>query len=405
MPIRVLLVEDDDLTRRMMTALLKKQGFEVIPVANGPMAIAEVKTSPPDIILMDVMMPEMDGYTACRAIRAMPDRAHIPIIMLTALDDVDHKVKGFEAGADDYVVKPCDIEELTARIHVLLRPLVQLRGQLSSEEQARAISIFSLRGGAGVTTVAVNLAAGLARLWNLKVLLADMVETAGQTALFLNQALRSTWADLCRAEVEAIDAELLSSVLLPHESGVMTLASPRRPEEGELITAEKVTRVISLLRRQFTYLVFDLPHRFSDSCLACLDQSDVIVLLLQPEIASLRSASIARETFETLQYLSEKKIYVILNWTFPRQGLALQDIERMLKLPVNLILPYAPDEFVTALNLGKPPVLAGPESPLSVIFEDLAFALSLEQHQKTTPANSTPVWRRVIERQRKRKSA
>jgi pilus assembly protein CpaE len=404
MALRVLLVEDDDLTRRMMTALLTKQGFDVTPAANGPMAIEEVKKAPPDIILMDVMMPGMDGYTACRAIRANPEGAHIPIIMLTALDSVENKVKGFEAGADDYMVKPCDIEELTARIHVLLRPLLKTAGQ-KSEEQGRSIAVFSLRGGSGVSTIAVNLSVGLARLWNTKIVLADMVETSGQSALFLNQSLHSTWADVCHAEADAIDAEMVSAALLPHESGVLTLASPRRPEEGLLMTADKVGQVVSLLRRQYSYLVFDLPHNFSDSCLACLDQSDIILLILQPEIASLRAASMAREIFETLEYPKNKKIFVILNWTFPRQGLNLQDLERMLKMPINLVLPYAPDEFVAALNFGKPPVLEQPESPLGAIFEDLAFALSLEKHQKTPPDNPTAAWKRVAERHRKRKQS
>ncbi len=404
MAIRILLVEDDDLTRRMMTALLTKQGFEVVPASDGPAAIEEVKKNPPMLILMDVMMPGMDGYTACRTIRSLPEGARIPVIMLTALDDVEHKVKGFEAGADDYMVKPCDIEELTARIHVLLRPFIQA-GEEKAEEQGRAISVFSLRGGAGVTTIAVNLAVGLAKLWNVKVVLADMVETAGQSALFLNQSLRSTWADICRAEADDIDPEMVSAALLPHESGVLTLASPRRPEEGLLMTAEKVGRAVSLLRRQYPYVVFDLPHNFGDPCLACLDQSDIILLVLQPEIASLRAASMAREIFETLEYPAAKKIYVLLNWTFPRQGLNLPDLERMLKMPVNLVLPYAPDEFVAALNFGKPPVLEQPESPLGVIFEDLAFALSLEKHQKTPPPVPTAAWKRVAERQRKRKPA
>jgi pilus assembly protein CpaE len=258
-----------------------------------------------------------------------------------------------------------------------------------------------LRGGAGVSTIAVNLAAGLSQLWQMQVGLVDMVSIAGQTALFLNQSLRNTWADICKMEV--IDEDAVLSAMLPHESRIRTLASPRHPEESELLTQEKVQTTLEILRSSFPYVILDMPHDLSERSLTALDLSDVILLITQPEIASLRAASMALEIFETLKYNSKKKIYNILNWTFPRNGLAMKDIERMLKSKIDLIMPYAVDELINALNIGNPPVLSNPEGSLGIMFEDIAMALSKESQRNLKPEQPTLTWKRVNERIRKKK--
>ena len=405
----VLLVDDDEMLRKMTNILLAKQGFDVIAVEDGPKALEQLKITLPDIILLDVLMPGMDGFTVCREIRANPTTAQIPIIMLTALDSVENKVKGFEAGADDYLAKPCDTAELVARINVMIRraeaivPQVTPPATTVSREPARTIAVFSLRGGSGVSTIAVNVAAGLSQLWEMQVALVDMVCVAGQSALFLNQSLRNTWTDICKMEV--IDEDAVLSALLPHESRVRTLASPRRPEESELLTPEKVRTTLEVLRSSFPYVVLDMPHDLNERSLTALDQSDVILIITQPEIASLRAASMAVEIFEALKYSEQKKIYIILNWTFPRLGLAIKDIERMLKTKIDLILPCAADEFITALNVGNPPVLSDPEGPLGIIFEDIAMALSKDTQRQVRPEQPTLAWKRVMERIRKKKQS
>ena len=91
----------------------------------------------PDVILMDVMMPDMDGFTVCREIRSNPVTANVPIIMLTALDWVENKVKGFEAGADDYLSKPFETAELVARINVMTRRAEEKHATIQGTSQTR----------------------------------------------------------------------------------------------------------------------------------------------------------------------------------------------------------------------------------------------------------------------------
>jgi two-component system response regulator MprA len=115
----VLLVDDDAPIRRMLARTLTAEGYAVAAVADGGSALAEVERSLPDVIVLDVAMPGMDGLSVTRRLRAkgLP----VPILLLTARDALQERVAGLDAGADDYLVKPFEVEELTARIRALLR--------------------------------------------------------------------------------------------------------------------------------------------------------------------------------------------------------------------------------------------------------------------------------------------
>ena len=238
MPAKILVVDDDEMMRKMVSQVVARQGMEVILASDGLEAVQLAAEQRPDLILMDVMMPQMDGFQACRRIRTNPATAFIPIILLTAVDTLEQKVNGFEAGADDYLAKPFEPKELLVRISALLRRYAQLHAEALPARQGKIIAVFSLRGGVGVSTVSANLACGLAQLWGQPTVLADLVMTAGQTALMFNLSLRNTWADLARFSIEEIDEDLVHSLLRPHESNVYILAAPSRPEEGELVGAE-----------------------------------------------------------------------------------------------------------------------------------------------------------------------
>jgi len=118
MKTKILLVDDDPNIRQLVNLYLEKEGFEVMMAARGDDAVKMFKTSPPNLILLDLMLPGMDGWQVCREVRKV---SNIPIIMLTAKDETFDKVLGLELGADDYMVKPFDTKELVARIKAVLR--------------------------------------------------------------------------------------------------------------------------------------------------------------------------------------------------------------------------------------------------------------------------------------------
>ncbi|WP_063746936.1 response regulator transcription factor [Streptomyces canus] len=119
MPQNVLLAEDDRAIRHALERALTLEGYQVTAVADGVEALAQAHKTPPDVLVLDVMMPGIDGLQVCRVLRAEGDRT--PILMLTALVETQDRIAGLDAGADDYVVKPFDVEEVFARLRALLR--------------------------------------------------------------------------------------------------------------------------------------------------------------------------------------------------------------------------------------------------------------------------------------------
>ena len=399
MAVRILVVDDTDLNLKMVSAILGKDGYEIVTARNGFEALEVIKTSPPALAILDVMMPDMDGYTLCGHLRKIPSTAKIPIIILTALSGVEDKIKAFDSGADDFLAKPFEPQELRARIKVLLRRAVDVVSTTvhSTAMNGKVIAVFSLRGGLGVSMLASNLAASFSQIWGSPAVLVDLAFLNGQSALLLDLPLRNTWSDLGHSPAKEMDIDLINSTLLRHDSGVHVLASPRRPQDGEVITAEHVQRAIELLRAHYHYIILDLPHDFSETTLVGLDMADQILLMLAPETASVRCAANALETFDQLNYPPER-ISLILNWPFKGKGLPRAGIEGALKKQIDVVIPYAGEAVVASIMYGKPSTLQKPLDPLGAFLEDLAYLYSTEEHKQHPPEKPGEGLKRVKER-------
>ena len=118
---RVLIVEDEPDIRNLVVLHLQRDGYQVTSAGSGEEALRQVRLSPPDLVLLDLMLPTMSGLEVCRRLRQEPATATLPIVMLTAKADEVDKVVGLELGADDYVVKPFSPKELLARVRAVLR--------------------------------------------------------------------------------------------------------------------------------------------------------------------------------------------------------------------------------------------------------------------------------------------
>ena len=118
MPKKILIVEDEANIRELLRLYLEREGYAVIEAENGVEGIKQWKSEKPDMILLDVMMPVMDGWAVCKEIRAESD---VPIIMLTAKGETADRVSGLEMGADDYIVKPLEMPEVIARVRAVFR--------------------------------------------------------------------------------------------------------------------------------------------------------------------------------------------------------------------------------------------------------------------------------------------
>jgi len=143
---RILVVEDEPHLADALSQILAYRGFTVQIAPNGEAALEYIQTSPQDMVLLDVMLPDMDGFEVCRRLRDMSGRM-FPILMLTARDEVKDKIAGLDSGADDYITKPFDFEELLAHIRAGLRRFIgnarssrtMVVGDLSLDTEARQV--------------------------------------------------------------------------------------------------------------------------------------------------------------------------------------------------------------------------------------------------------------------------
>jgi putative two-component system response regulator len=134
-PPRVLIVDDIRQNVDLVSSLMRAEGYEVASASNGLEALAQVASTPPDLILLDIMMPTLDGYAVCRQLKARPETRLVPIVLITALGDEADKLLGIEAGADDFLSKPFSHAELKARV----RSLVKLKAFTDELEHAETM--------------------------------------------------------------------------------------------------------------------------------------------------------------------------------------------------------------------------------------------------------------------------
>jgi pilus assembly protein CpaE len=396
---RVLLIDDEPIYYKMIVHALKPHGYEVEYARTGMDGLKTVPLFNPDVIITDVRLPDLSGYEVAQRLRRDPRFDSIPLIFLTSQADLSNKLKAFEVGADDYLSKPFQPEELVARVGLLVRRGEMLRAARRNEVKDKAVvlTVHSLRGGIGCTSTAVNLGMSFYRLWERPTLVIDSVMNAGQVSLMLNATPLHTWEDLVEVKQNELDHSLVESLVTRHTSGLDFIAAPAYPIAVDSFADEIWQAVLEELRNMYEFIIIDTPHDFSNVAIHGLNLADQILMLLAPEMASIRGAVCALNIYDRLNYAPEK-ILPILNHAAPPSGIRQPQVEKVLKRPVRYSFPHMPSEFLRAINFGEPLVVTYPDSPVTAQFEDVAYTLSKEGLKNIPPAAPTAVWKRVTGR-------
>jgi pilus assembly protein CpaE len=376
---KILVIDDNADLLQMMRLILQGRGnHEVILSADGADGLSRAVTNPPDLAIIDVMMPGITGYDVVRRLREHAQTAEMPILILTARGQMIDRQTALQAGANDHMAKPVTPQALLEKVDELLT----LRGTPSAGgDGGKVVSLLSLRGGVGVTTLAVNLALvgvrvlrtasqGQADADATPVCLVDLSPASGQGTLHLRLSAQKTWAALPGLGVNP-SLNDLTGLLTAHPSGLQLLAAPFEPTFASTLSAALVEGALGRLGSRFGFVVVDIPPLLDVVAASALDVSDRIVLVLTPEVGAIQAAVAMLQVMDEVQ----EKLMVVLNHISPQPGLPEVTIEKALHRPITLKVPYDPAQ-VAALRQGKPLAWAQPSSPLAEAVGQLMGMLS-----------------------------
>lgn len=370
---RILVIDDDVDTLRLVGLMLQKQGYGVSAAPNGTQGLAKALEERPDLILLDVMMPDMDGYEVARRLRNNPSTVNIPILMFTAKSQLDDKVTGFEVGADDYLTKPTHPTELQSHIKALLaRASKQSPKDIVTalhEHHGYIVGVLAARGGLGVSSVAANLAASLCTRTQSDVILAEMVPGQGTFGFNFGVSSQRSMNDFLQVTPPEITREKIQTALVPHNSGVKLLVASANPRDVTLTSQTfnyetLVTRLASMARFVVLDLGTGLPAFVQKILPLCSER--VVVMEGTPSAIQHTKALISNMTD---LHINPNSITVILN---NRQRSEAQmpwtQVQDKLGHQIANTLTPAPELFLQAERMQTPAVMCQPTNMTSQQF-------------------------------------
>ena len=382
---KILIIDDDLDTLRLVGLMLQKQGYEIAAANNGEQGLRKVEEEDPDLILLDVMMPDMDGYEVARRLRLNSQTASIPILMFTAKAQLDDKVTGFEAGVDDYLTKPTHPTELHAHVKALLARSVKAEVSAAPiEKKALVIGIVSVRSGLGVSTTAVNLGSYLETEADDNVIVAEMQPGIGTIGRDLGFEEFDEFASLLKNAPEEITKDNVEAALNKHKSGLRLLLASEQPSDSPLIGA--LPQYKAILRQLIgipDVLILDFGASLSRMSQALLPECDHIIVVVEGVTNTIAHSKLLLKDLLELG-INEKKFTLVMNNRIrSEQLLSLSQVEKGLGAHIGATFTPSPELHAQAVRLNTVGILVQPESIVKQQFKKLAeIIIKLEAEEE-----------------------
>jgi pilus assembly protein CpaE len=364
---KILIIDDDLDTLRLVGLMLQRQGYQISAATNGQQGLEKAFEEDPDLILLDVMMPDMDGYEVTRRLRQNPSTLQTPILMFTAKTQLDDKVVGFEVGANDYLTKPTHPSELQARVKTLLARVNSKKsatGSLSDQNRGYVIAVLGARGGLGTTTMAVNVGAGLQSRTKSEVIVAEMLPGQGALALDTGVNYSKGLVDLLSlSKLSDITRDSVREVLVQHPAGLKLLLASDRPRDMHLINQtanyETLVKKLSALAR---FVVLDLGVGIQPFAEKILPLCNEVLIVLEGVPNTIIHTKALIDDIAALG-IPRKNIKVVLNNRIRSETqLASSQVQAQLEHEILSTLTPAPELFVQATRMQTPAILCQPDS-------------------------------------------
>jgi pilus assembly protein CpaE len=375
---KILIVDDDRDTLRLVGLLLQRKGYEIIAAERGSQGLEKVFQETPDLILLDVMMPDMDGFEVLRQVRGNAKTSNIPVIMFTAKTQVDDKVAGFEAGADDYLTKPTHPSELTARVKALLartsqRKAVVPTAEAAGNERGAVIGVLAAKGGLGVTTVAANLAYTIQKNHRGNVVLTDFRPGNGNLSLALGFKNQAAMNKILTKQVSDISAADVQGALQMTDAGVRVLLSSYMPSDIKLIEAtDQLVATVRHLSYLGNYTVIDLGNTLTPAIQKVIDLCTQLIIVTEPVESTITHTKALLDEL-SMQILGLGNIHVVLvNRIRSETHMSTRAVQDKLGRPVSAMISPAPELAATAGTQNAPMVVVQKEGLINQQYDKLA---------------------------------
>lgn len=378
MAAKILIADDDVQTLKMVGLVLDRKGYDVVTSQSGEKALEKIQAEAPDLVILDIMMPGMDGYEVTRRLRANPETAALPIILFTGKAQLDDKVAGFEAGADDFVSKPVHPDEMVSRVRALLAR--SSRGQERAEAPpSNLIGFLGSKGGIGTTTLAVNAAVSLAqgRAKDQQVVLAELQDGITTAAFQLGFQREGGIARLLTQPLDAIDADSVQGQLDRHETGLLALTGQSDPPGvAEPISLDHAQAIIQHLGALADYVLLDLGVGLDEVNASILPRCRRIAVTIEPNGMCMALAQpLLQEMNQSLNVARHRIGLVSISRSRSTMSLAKEEIEEMLSHSLLGIVPPAPELAFQAIDARRPIVMSDRDSFVARQYRAVAESL------------------------------
>jgi pilus assembly protein CpaE len=378
---RVAIVDPSDSTREPLRNMLL--GVETVwleaECSRYEFFIDVARQSSPDVVVVAL---DADQNKALQLIGQLTGEfPGLPILAVSARGDGQSILQALRSGAKEFLTQPVVLEELLLAMQRLRQTRVGSDGQVAQNNgtshpkvQSLVVAIVGSRGGVGCTSLAVNLGCCMAQDPHQNVALVDLDLALGDADVALDLIPDYTLADVA-LNIDRLDMTFLRRSLCRHESGLSVLPHPVQMEDISLIHEDHLQRVIGLLRASYSHLIFDLSKRFTPTDLTAMRMADVVLLIAQLELTSLRNVVRMLHTLGNEEGMADK-IKVVVNRVGSEDGeITLKKAEETIGRPIFWQVPNDYKAMLGARNAGLPLLTHAPKSKTNISLQQLANTL------------------------------
>ncbi|MCJ7701715.1 MAG: response regulator [Anaerolineales bacterium] len=376
---KILIVDDDFDTLRLVGLMLERQGYSIVAAENGQQALQALGKEKPDLVLLDVMMPGMDGYEVARRIRKDSELGNIPIIMFTAKTQVEDKVTGLESGVDVYLTKPTQPRELFAQVKVLLtRAKKTITTPLPKETQrGYMIGVIAAKGGVGVSSLAINLGITLYRMTNNESLVVDFHPGSGDISWNLGYSSQGGLNRLLELESHTMTPEIIENEIIIHDSGVRLLLASQSPKEAvQLTEVAKLKTIASRLPFIAKWIVLDLGSYLLPATQSLIKLCDEVLIAVEPTPTNVKQTKALIDDLASLGISEGRLRIVLINRIRSSVQLNMKQVENDIGLKITTVFTPAPELAFQASISNMPMVFQQAGSITAQQYEKLAATIS-----------------------------